>query len=166
MVKDHSDSEKGNPLSPHRLLLSINSKGSFICTIPPDRIKDFINEEHKPKKQQAVRYFVFSSDFLNRSPQKSAPALAFHSPRHSHPVEVVRPHDLEDLRPHSRPREPTHPRRGSSSQPDGCVRAGPAAVVVPPLGPAVTHSRDRHGGESGQGQCVESHPGGARPGGG
>ena len=34
MVKDHSDSEKGNPLLPHRLLLSINSKGSFICTIP------------------------------------------------------------------------------------------------------------------------------------
>ena len=33
MVKDHSDSEKGNPLSPHRLLLSINSKGSFICII-------------------------------------------------------------------------------------------------------------------------------------
>ena len=37
MVKDHYDSEKGNPLPPHRLLLSINSKGSFICTIP-DRI--------------------------------------------------------------------------------------------------------------------------------
>ena len=37
MVKDHSDSEKGNLLPPHRLLLSINSKGSFICTIP-DRI--------------------------------------------------------------------------------------------------------------------------------
>ena len=34
MVTDHSDSEKGNPLPPHRLLLSINSKGSFICTIP------------------------------------------------------------------------------------------------------------------------------------
>ena len=34
MVKDHYDSEKGNPLLPHRLLLSINSKGSFICTIP------------------------------------------------------------------------------------------------------------------------------------
>ena len=33
MVKDHSDSEKGNPLSPHRLLLSINSKSSSICTI-------------------------------------------------------------------------------------------------------------------------------------
>ena len=34
MVKDHSDSEKGIPLPPHRLLLSINSKGSFICIIP------------------------------------------------------------------------------------------------------------------------------------
>ena len=31
---DHSDSEKGNPLLPHRLLFPINSKGSFICTIP------------------------------------------------------------------------------------------------------------------------------------
>ena len=37
MVKDHSDSEKGNPLPPHRLLLSIRSKGSFICTIPQTR---------------------------------------------------------------------------------------------------------------------------------
>ena len=34
MVKDHSDSERGNPLSPHRLLFPISSKGSFICTIP------------------------------------------------------------------------------------------------------------------------------------
>ena len=34
MVKDHSDSEKGNLLPPHGLLLSIDSKGSFICTIP------------------------------------------------------------------------------------------------------------------------------------
>ena len=34
MVEDHSDSEKGNPLPPHRLLFPINSKGYFICTIP------------------------------------------------------------------------------------------------------------------------------------
>ena len=33
MVKDHSDSEKGNPLPPYGLLFPINSKGSFICTI-------------------------------------------------------------------------------------------------------------------------------------
>ena len=37
MVKDHSVSENENPLPPHRLLFSINSKGSFISTIP-DRI--------------------------------------------------------------------------------------------------------------------------------
>ena len=34
MVKDHSDSETGNPLPPHGLLFPISSKGSFICTIP------------------------------------------------------------------------------------------------------------------------------------
>ena len=34
MVKDHSDSERGNPLPPHGLLFLINSKSSFICTIP------------------------------------------------------------------------------------------------------------------------------------
>ena len=33
MVKDHTDSERGNPLPPHGLLIPINSKGSFICTI-------------------------------------------------------------------------------------------------------------------------------------
>ena len=34
MVKDHSDSERGNLLLPHGLLFPINSKGSLICTIP------------------------------------------------------------------------------------------------------------------------------------
>ena len=34
MVKDHSDSEIGNPLPPHGLLFPISSKGSFICIIP------------------------------------------------------------------------------------------------------------------------------------
>ena len=34
MVEDHSDSERGNPLLPHGVLFPINSKGSFICTIP------------------------------------------------------------------------------------------------------------------------------------
>ena len=37
MVKDHSDSESGNPLPPHGLLFQISSKGSFICTIPQTR---------------------------------------------------------------------------------------------------------------------------------
>ena len=34
MVKDHTDSERGNPLLPHGLLFPISSKGSFICIIP------------------------------------------------------------------------------------------------------------------------------------
>ena len=39
MVKDHSDSEKGNPLPPHMLLFPINSKGYFFYMHhPTDRI--------------------------------------------------------------------------------------------------------------------------------
>ena len=34
MVKDHSESELGNPLPPHGLLFPISSKGSFICILP------------------------------------------------------------------------------------------------------------------------------------
>ena len=34
MVKDHSDSERGNSLPPHGLLFPISSNGSFICTMP------------------------------------------------------------------------------------------------------------------------------------
>ena len=33
-VKNHSDSERGNPLLPHELLFPISSQGSFICIIP------------------------------------------------------------------------------------------------------------------------------------
>ena len=34
MVKDHSDSKRGNTLLPHGLLFPVSSKGSFIYTIP------------------------------------------------------------------------------------------------------------------------------------
>ena len=34
IVKDHSDSEGGNPLPPHGLLFPISSKCSFISIIP------------------------------------------------------------------------------------------------------------------------------------
>ena len=34
MVKDHSDSKRGNPRLPHMLLFLISSKGSFVCIIP------------------------------------------------------------------------------------------------------------------------------------
>ena len=38
MVKDHSDSERENPLPPHRLLFSINNNGLFYMHHPTDRI--------------------------------------------------------------------------------------------------------------------------------
>ena len=38
MAKDHSDSQKGNPLPPYGLLFSINSKGFFYMHHPTDRI--------------------------------------------------------------------------------------------------------------------------------
>ena len=34
MVKYHSDSVKGYPLPPYRLLFPINSEDYFVCTIP------------------------------------------------------------------------------------------------------------------------------------
>ena len=34
MVKEHSDSDRGNLPLPHGLLFPISSKGSFICIIP------------------------------------------------------------------------------------------------------------------------------------
>ena len=40
MVKDHSDSERGNPLPPHGLLFPISSRDYFICTIPHDFRQD------------------------------------------------------------------------------------------------------------------------------
>ena len=44
MLKDHSDIERENPMpSLYRVLFSISSKGSFICTIPDSiaHITDF-----------------------------------------------------------------------------------------------------------------------------
>ena len=38
VIKDHSDSERGNPLPPHGLLFPISSKGSFYMHGPTDRI--------------------------------------------------------------------------------------------------------------------------------
>ena len=38
IVKEHSDSERGNPLPPHGLLFPNSTNDSFICTIPTDRI--------------------------------------------------------------------------------------------------------------------------------
>ena len=51
MVKDHSESEKGNPLPPHRLLFPISSKGSFICTVLQTR-------QHIPRQLYGITHMV------------------------------------------------------------------------------------------------------------
>ena len=43
MVKDHSDSKRGNPLPPHGLLFPINSKGSFYINHSIDRLTHTIS---------------------------------------------------------------------------------------------------------------------------
>ena len=56
MVKDHSDSEKGNPLPPHRLLFPININGSFIMHHPTDRIAHttaFVTPVLEPMKDRS-----------------------------------------------------------------------------------------------------------------
>ena len=60
MVKDHSDSERGNPLLPHRLLFPINSKGSFICIIPydPDTNLEQICKSHSGDKRQTLTWGI------------------------------------------------------------------------------------------------------------
>ena len=54
MVKDHSDSERGNPLPPHRLLFPTSSKGSFICTIPQTGYHIPRRAERSPVVQKLV----------------------------------------------------------------------------------------------------------------
>ena len=58
MVKDHSDSERGNLLLPHGLLFPINSKGFFYMNHPTDRIVNtmaFVTPvmEHWPEREIA-----------------------------------------------------------------------------------------------------------------
>ena len=52
MVKDHSDSERGNPLPPHGLLFPININGSFICIIPQTVVEREITQWVHPMKDR------------------------------------------------------------------------------------------------------------------
>ena len=76
MVKDHSDSEKGNPLPPHMLLFPINSKGYFICTylglcytsreaLARTRHSSMgsyhFPGEHRPVKQMLISVYIFGT---------------------------------------------------------------------------------------------------------
>ena len=48
MAKDHSHSERGNPLPPHGLLFPISSKGYFRCTTPLTAIHISRSLLHQP----------------------------------------------------------------------------------------------------------------------
>ena len=68
MVKDHSDSERGNPLPPHGLLFPISSKGSFICTIP-ERIAQttaFVKPVVEHWLERAIAQWVHHEGFIRR----------------------------------------------------------------------------------------------------
>ena len=60
MVKGYSDSEKGNLLPPHRLLFPINSKCSFICTIPHRRAytTDFVTPDVEHWLEREIAQWV------------------------------------------------------------------------------------------------------------
>ena len=70
MVKDHSDSERGNLLLPHGLLPLISSKGSFICIIPPDRIihtTAFVTPVVEPWLERDIAQWVHHEGSIRRN---------------------------------------------------------------------------------------------------
>ena len=85
MVKDHYDSEKGNPLPPHRLLLSINSKGFFYMHHPTDRIRHttaFVTPvvEHWLEREIAIT-FPMQRGFLKGGKETTPSSLSVTSNR-------------------------------------------------------------------------------------
>ena len=56
MVKDHSDSEKGNLLLPQRLLFLISSKSYFICIIRITHTMAFVASVLEHWLEQANQY--------------------------------------------------------------------------------------------------------------
>ena len=65
MVKDHSDSERGNPPPPHGLFFSINSKGSFICTIPQTEINLMTYVKCLNNKNNTITAIIYFSNYYH-----------------------------------------------------------------------------------------------------
>ena len=90
MVKDHSDSERGNPLPPHGLLFPISSKGSFICIIP--QITAFVNPVVEDWLEREIAQWVHPMNDRSDDPSHHersytelhlAPALGLQALEHS-----------------------------------------------------------------------------------
>ena len=69
MVKNHSDMERGNPLSPHRLLFPISSKGSSI----------YIYMHHARDRTKHTTAFVtpVEGNWLERGKEKETHNIIF-----------------------------------------------------------------------------------------
>ena len=64
MVKDHSDSKRGNLLPPYRLLFPNSGKGSFICAIPRPLLHRLWStgwNENQYKRKENVFVFIFNN---------------------------------------------------------------------------------------------------------
>ena len=75
MVKNHSDRERGNPLLPHRLLLPISSKGSFIYTIPQTHTTAFVTPVMGHWLEREIAQWVHHEGSIQRPIAQSANTL-------------------------------------------------------------------------------------------
>ena len=78
MVKDHSDSERGNPLMPHGILFLISSKGYFIFYMhyPIDRIAHTMAFVTLLFPINSKGYFIFTITIITSICYTSHGALA------------------------------------------------------------------------------------------
>ena len=67
--------EKGNPLPPHRLLFPINSKGSFICTIPQTGYHGLCYTSRVYYRNQKLPVIDYSNVSYFFSSSKSVPTM-------------------------------------------------------------------------------------------
>ena len=76
VIKDHSDSEKGNPLLPHRLLFPISSKGSFICIFVTPVVEHWLEREIEALPGPDTAYTYPNSDSFCSIPLPALRALS------------------------------------------------------------------------------------------
>ena len=82
MVKDHSDSKRGNPLPPHGLLFPISSKGSFMCIIP--QTGQHIPQAHRTMSENS---YHMSVRYIRNSPDRITHTTVFVTPVVEHWLE-------------------------------------------------------------------------------
>ena len=120
MVKDHSDSEKGNPLPPHRLLSSISSKGSFISTIPQQVAHTFVTPVVEHWLEREIAQWVH--------PMKDRSDDPSHHERTLLPLSYISLPTIESQARHTRHTRPHLPRRSRCWSGPCCTRCSRSSV--------------------------------------